>query len=89
MPLRIDYRSEGFPAGTPISNGDGVLQTNWDEPLWAALTVGRPSRQYVFRHGAYSRYEVLFRCFLVQVAMEEKGMTAYRLRRTSANERKR
>ena len=84
MPLEIDYRSEGFPASSPVNNGGGVLQTTWDELLWAALTVGRPNRHYVFRHGTSSSYEALFRCSLVRMALEQRRPSAHRLRRTSA-----
>jgi hypothetical protein len=57
---------------------------NRDEHLWVALTVGRPNRQYVFRHGTSSRYEALYRCSLIRMALEQRGVTAYGLRRTTA-----
>jgi hypothetical protein len=84
QPLRIDYESEGFPVGSPVSNGSAVLQTNWNELLWAALTVGRPNRQYVFRHGTASMYEAIFRLSLVRMALEQSGTNANRIRRTNA-----
>ncbi|MBM4300229.1 MAG: hypothetical protein FJ121_01680 [Deltaproteobacteria bacterium] len=86
MPIEIDYRSEGFdpPPASPVSNGNAVLSTSWDELLWAAVTVGRPNRQYVFRHGTASMYEALFRWSLVRMALEQRGQTARRLRRTDA-----
>lgn len=82
--LEISYESEGFPAGGPVANGVGILQTSWDDLLWAAVTVGRPNRHYVFRHGLASRYEALFRWSLVRMALEQSGPSAYRLRRTAA-----
>jgi len=82
--IEIDYESEGFAPGGPVSNGSGVLVTSWDELLWAALTVGRPNRQYVFRHGVASAYEALFRWSLVRMALEQSGPAAHRLRRTMA-----
>lgn len=86
MPLLIDYRSEDFdqPPACPVSNGNAVLTTNWDELLWAAVTVGRPNRQYVFKHGNASMYEALFRWSLVRMALEQSGPAAFRLRRTTA-----
>ena len=84
QPLVIDYESEGFPVGGPVSNGFDVLQTSWDELLWAAVTVGRPNRQYVFRHGGASVYEALFRWSLTRMALEQSRPTARRLRRTDA-----
>jgi len=82
--LAIDYESEGFPVGSPVSNGPNVLQTSWNELLWAAVTVGRPNRQYVFRHGRASIYEALFRWSLTRMALDQSGPSARRLRRTDA-----
>ena len=82
--LQIDYESEDFISGSGVTNGSSVLTTSWNELLWAALTVGRPNRQYVFRHGRASIYEALFRLSLVRMALEQAGPQAYRLRRTAA-----
>src|SRR5438045_4082788 len=82
--LQIAYESEGFPAGAPVANGLATLNTSWDELLWAAITVGRPSRNYVFPHGDASIYEALFRMSLVRMAVEETGPNEKYLRRTSA-----
>jgi len=82
--IRIDYQSEGFSSGYRVSNGDSTLVTSWDELLWAAITVGRPNRQYVFRHGLSSFYEALFRWSLVRMSLEQRGPTASRLHRTEA-----
>lgn len=81
--LKIDYESEGFPPG-PVTNGLGVLDTTWAELLWAAVTVGRPNRNYVFMHGDASRYEAIFRWSLVRMALEQGGPRAFRIRRTNA-----
>lgn len=84
MTLEIDYVSEGFAAGAPVANGSGTLVTSWSELLAAAVTVGRPNRHYVFRHGRASKYEALFRWSLVRMALEQSGPRAKRLRRTAA-----
>ena len=84
MNFRIDYESDGFAPGGPVPNGLGTLVTSWDELLWSALTVGRPNRQYVFRHGTASAYEALFRLSLVRMTLEQSGPTGTRLRRTAA-----
>lgn len=68
--MLIDYESEGFPSSRRIAPL-GQLQVTWDDILWAALTVGRPNRYYVFRHGAASRLEAIFRLSLVRMALEE------------------
>jgi hypothetical protein len=82
--LRIDYESEGFPASSTVANGQAVLDTSWNELIWSAITVGRPNRMYVFRHGAASVYEAIFRLSLVRMALEQRGPRAYRLCRTDA-----
>ena len=84
MTLSIDYESEGFPVGSSVSNGWATLTTSWDDLLWAAVTVGRPNRQFVFRHGVASQYEALFRWSLVRMALEQTSPRARRLRRTEA-----
>lgn len=66
MTLSIDYRSEGFKAGAPVPNGYGSLDVTWDDLLWAAVTVGRPNRQYIFKYGTASMYEALFRLSMVR-----------------------
>lgn len=58
------------------------LNITWDDILWAAVTVGRPNRHYVFRHGDASLYEALFRWSLVRMSLEQSGRAANRLRRT-------
>jgi hypothetical protein len=81
--LRIPYDTESFPTGT-VANGHAELSVTWDDILWASVTVGRPNRQYVFRHGAASMYEALFRWSLVRMALEQSGPRSSRLRRTTA-----
>ena len=70
--LSIDYKSEDFPVPRGIAPS-GKLPVTWDDILWAAATVGRPKLYYVFRHGAASRYEVIFRWSLVRMALEQRG----------------
>ena len=82
--LGITYASEGFAADSLVTNGRSELKTNWNDLLWAAITVGRPNRQYVFKHGRASLYEALFRLSLVRMALEQSGPHAFRLRRTDA-----
>jgi len=68
--LQIPYTSQDFPRGTVP--GRGNLRTDWDDLLWAALTVGRPNTAYVFRHGQASWYEALFRLSLIRMALEQR-----------------
>ena len=81
MTLQIEYESEGFATGALVANGKGTLTTSWDELLAAAVTVGRPNRHYVFKHGLASSYEALFRWSLVRMALEQRSPSAKRLRR--------
>ncbi len=82
--LQIDYESEDFAPGAAVTNGSNSLALTWDDLLWAAMTVGRPNRQYVFQHGAASWYEALFRLSLVRMSLEQAGPAGRRLRRTQA-----
>jgi hypothetical protein len=81
--LRIPFQAENFPAGT-ASNWPSELPVTWDDILWAAITVGRPNRNYVFRHGDASVFEAIFRWSLVRMALEQSSLRSYRLHRTEA-----
>lgn len=79
--LQIPYISHDFPFRTVA--GWGVLNTNWSELIWAALTVGRPNTAYVLAHRDASCYEALFRLSLVRMALEQCPRSG-RLKRTDA-----
>lgn len=81
MTLLIDYESHSFPASY-TSKRFGTLETDWNELLWAAIMIGRPSTYHVFRHGPASFHEAIFRLGLVRMAVEQ-GSNGY-LRRTDA-----
>jgi len=81
--LRLPYTNEAFPPGV-LANGSSELTVTWDEILWAALTIGRPSVHHVFAHAAASFHEAMFRLSLVRMALEQYGPNATRLRRTTA-----
>lgn len=78
MPLAIPVEAVDFPTAQPAT-----LPVDWNDLLWAAITVGRPNRYYVFRHGASSVYEAIFRASLIRMAVEE-SLGARRFMRTSA-----
>lgn len=79
--LRINATSEAFPAGV-LADGEVELNVSWDEILWAALTIGRPSVHHVMRHGAASLYEAIFRISLVRMALEQHSPASSRIRRS-------
>ncbi len=79
--LRIPYESVDFSPAIP--DGEAELIVSWDDILWAALTVGRPNRGYVFQHGAASMYEAIFKLSLIRMALEQNPRNGY-LRRTDA-----
>jgi len=81
--INISYITEDFPAGR-LTNGPARLQVTWDEILWAAITVGRPNRHYVFMHGDASAYEAIFRWSLVRMSLEQYGSRRLYLQRTNA-----
>ena len=79
--LWIPYTSQDFPSANIA--GRGELQTEWDDLLWAALTVGRPNTAYVLAHGDASYHEALFRLSLVRMALEQRPFSGS-LQRTDA-----
>ena len=80
MTLLIEFNSHFFPAAYALRSG--TLSTTWDELLWAAITIGRPSTYHVFRHGEASFHEAIFRLALIRMAVEQD--TGGYLRRTDA-----
>jgi hypothetical protein len=69
MTLLIRYESRSFPAS--YSFGSGKFKTSWNELLWAAITIGRPSTYVVFRYGPPSFHEAIFRLSLIRMAVEQ------------------
>ena len=67
---RITYTSRDFPRR--LVPRSGYLRTTWDDLLWSAITIGRPSTAYVFQHGKASLYEAVFRVSLVRMALEQE-----------------
>ena len=82
--LEIEYESRGFKPKGRVGNGFGTLKTSWDDILWEAITVGRPNRHYVFKHGLASVFEAIFRWSLVGMALEQRTPKSRLLRRTDA-----
>lgn len=68
IPIHINYQSQDFPSRYGLRSG--VLSTDMHELLWAALTIGRPSKWHVFRHGEASLYEALFRLSVIRMAVQ-------------------
>lgn len=79
----IPYESADFPPEI-LPNETGHLAVTWDDLLWAAVTVGRPSWYYVFQHGVSSIHEAVFRWSLIRMALEQRDPTSSRLSRTNA-----
>lgn len=80
MKLHINYSSSSFPATHKV--GIGTLDTSWNELLWSAITIGRPSTYHVFRHGPASFHEAIFRLALIRMAVEQNAKL--HLQRTDA-----
>jgi len=80
MTLEIPYESRDFPAIPPPRHG--TLHVTWSDLIWAAITIGRPSKVEVFQHGTPSLYEALFRLSLIRMALQEGGWRS--LHRTDA-----
>jgi hypothetical protein len=70
--MDIRFRSDDFRAPFSVP-GWGYLGASWDDVLWAALTIGRPSTYHVLQHGQASLHEAMFRLSLVRMALSEDG----------------
>ena len=81
--ILIPYESVRFPDGCPCSSPDSMLHVTWNDILWAALTIGRPSLSHVFKHGKSAVNEAFFRLSLVRMAIE-CGNSDHHLHRTRA-----
>ncbi|MFN3321447.1 MAG: hypothetical protein ACK43M_22155 [Allorhizobium sp.] len=79
--LFIDYENEDFPSSN-LPDGKHRLATNWDEILWAAITVGRPNTFHVFRHGTASLHEARFRFSMVRMALQQRSASGQKVIRT-------
>jgi hypothetical protein len=80
----ITYESEDFPTPGPVTNCVSYITVDWSDIIWAAITVGRPSRHYVFQHGHASLYEALFRLSAVRMTIEQRTARARVFKRTNA-----
>ena len=49
------------------------LQLDWEEILWAAITVGRSELLHVFRHGPFSLFELSYRIAIVYANLVERS----------------
>ncbi|QFI67995.1 hypothetical protein EKH55_3121 [Sinorhizobium alkalisoli] len=79
--LFIDYENEDFPPAV-LTDGGYRLPTNWDEILWAAITVGRPNTFHVFRHGDASLHEARFRWSMLRMSLQQRGPSGHKIIRT-------
>ena len=62
----IAYRGKGFlPRPGWCPNTSMRIAVTWPEVVHAAITVGRAHWGDVFRHGLYSKYEMLYRASMI------------------------
>jgi hypothetical protein len=65
----INYQAEKFP--NAAMNKFDTIKITWEDMLHAALTVGRPNRHFIFRHGIASVYEAFFRMSMIRMTLEK------------------
>ena len=83
MPL-LPYDARNFPASAPAElHGAGNLAVTWQDLVWAAVTVGKPSALHLFLHGWHSISDLLVRAHTVYASLRE---TNHRLARSSLYE---
>lgn len=71
MPI-ISYETNAFANAIGVNfNGNHTISTNWAAILHSASTVGKRVNRYVYRHGLYSMYELLYRALIVRSNLKE------------------
>lgn len=73
--VRVPYEATDFPMMAGL-NGKNVLTVNWNEILWAAITVGK-ARRDLLRFGNYSIAEAVHRvaCLDAYFLVEDGQLT--------------
>lgn len=68
---KVKYEASAFLSPLVNLNGNRIINTNWADILHSAYTVGKSSNKYVYKHGLYSMYEVLYRSLIVRSNLKE------------------
>ena len=58
--LTIEYKADRFPTryGTNLS-GNNSLNVSWEDLIWSAVVVGKPSASHLFTHKIYSIHDLI------------------------------
>lgn len=73
---KIKYSARSFPKsyGKKLS-GDHSLKIKWEELVWSAITVGKPSFSSIFGHGHHSASDLIVRVHTVYAnLMQHSGL---------------
>ena len=63
---QLTYYASNFPASYgPLLAGQYSLSFTWADLLWAAISVGRAEHFHLFRHGAFSSFEIVYRAAII------------------------
>lgn len=73
--LKIKYEAVAFPKSKYGKKlyGSHILNTDWHEIIWAAITVGKRNSSQITQHGVYSLYEIVNRSTLVWSSLKSSS----------------
>jgi len=73
--LNIRYSASHFPKskyGNKLA-GSHILQADWSDIIWAAITVGKRNASEINKHGKYSVYEIMSRAMLIWTSLKSSS----------------
>jgi hypothetical protein len=69
----INYRAEKFSSGDPLLAGWHTITPSWQDIVWAAVSVGKIGQGDILANGPFSKYEILWRVFMVYADLQQVG----------------
>lgn len=72
--LKIEYEADRFPAsyGTALS-GNHTLNVSWEDLIWSAVVVGKPTASHLFSHRIYSVHDLITKIHSVYANLRSEG----------------
>lgn len=72
---KVNYSAKLFPSNFPVQlQGTNTINTNWANILHSAYTVGKKSNRFVYSHGVYSLFEILYRSLIISSNLKENNI---------------
>ena len=69
----IDYSAQDFSPQYTLLQGANQLNIEWNDVIWAALSVGKLGLDDLIAHGQFSVDEMRFRYYLIYSHLMQEG----------------